>query len=157
MHAPKTNESALVELSDGRVLQAMRSYHGKGLRALSVSADGGATWGELRFDEALRTPVCQASLLRLSWPAGGRTLTKGKAAEATAKGRILFASPHGTKREALTLWTSEDDGKTWALRQRIYEGSSAYSCLVALDARRAALFFERDGYKKLSFTRLSTQ
>ncbi|MBH55450.1 MAG: hypothetical protein CMI18_14050 [Opitutaceae bacterium] len=38
---PLTNESTVVELADGSVMQNMRSYHGKGNRAVAVSEDGG--------------------------------------------------------------------------------------------------------------------
>ena len=37
VHEDRTNESAVVELADGSILQAMRSYHGKNRRAMSRS------------------------------------------------------------------------------------------------------------------------
>ena len=60
----RTNESAVVELADGSVLQSMRSYHGKNNPAEAVSTDGGATWGAVQLDDALQVPVCQANIRR---------------------------------------------------------------------------------------------
>lgn len=57
----KTNESALVELSDGRVLQNMRSYHGKNCRAIAFSDDGGLSFGPVTLATNLVDSVCQAS------------------------------------------------------------------------------------------------
>ena len=137
VHDEKTNESAVVELVDGSVMQAMRSYHGKNKRAMSVSNDGGQTWGELYLDETLDTPVCQASILRATWPEDG-------------KSRILFSSPRGSKRQDLHVWVSHDEGKTWPISKRIYQGGSAYSNLVMMPDGRVGVVFERDGYARIS-------
>ena len=118
-------------------MQAMRSYHGKNKRAMSVSNDGGQTWGELYLDETLDTPVCQASILRATWPEDG-------------KSRILFSSPRGSKRQDLHVWVSHDEGKTWPISKRIYQGGSAYSNLVMMPDGRVGVVFERDGYARIS-------
>ena len=142
IHEDRTNESAVVELSDGGVLQAMRSYHGKGLRAMAVSRDGGESFGTLYLDKALNTPVCQANILRYSFPdADGRE----------AKSRILFCSPRGGGRSDLHVWMSYDEGKTWPVIRQIYEGGSAYSNLVRLPDGRIGVLYEKDGYKTISF------
>ena len=138
----RTNESAVVELEGGSVLQLMRSYHGANCRAAAVSPDGGRTWGEQYLDHQLDTPVCQASALRYSWPEQN---------ELGGKSRILFASPRGSKRDHLTVWLSYDDGKTWPVRKEIYAGSSAYSCLVKLPGNRIGLLYEKDNYKSIAF------
>ena len=142
----RTNESALVELAGGRVLQSMRSYHEKGLRAGSVSDDGGKTWGKVVLDEALKTPVCQANVLRYSWPD-----------EKTPPGRsrVLFCSPTGPGRTHLTVWVSYDEGRHWPIRRLIHAGGSAYSNLVRLPGRRIGVLYEKDGYRTIelaSFT-----
>ena len=36
-------------------------------RKISVSEDGGITWGNIYNDETLIEPICQASLLRYSF------------------------------------------------------------------------------------------
>ena len=139
VHEDRTNESAIVELPSGGVLQAMRSYHGTNRRAMSVSKDGGASWGEDYLDEMLDTPVCQASMIRYSWNAKDD------------KSRILFASPRGKKRSHLNVWVSYDEGKTWPISKEIYEGGSAYSNLIRLPGDRVGVLFEKDGYKTISF------
>ena len=126
-----TNESTVVELCDGSVMQNMRSYHGKGNRAVAVSRDGGETFGDLYLDEALVSPVCQASILRYQWPENNE-----------GRGVILFSAPHGKQRSQMTVWASQDDGKTWPHRKLIFDGSAAYSNLVALPEGRVGLLCE---------------
>ena len=144
VHEDKTNESAVVELADGSVLQAMRSYHGTNQRALAVSKDGGATWGKVRLAADLDTPVCQSNILRYSWPDGDG-----------GKSRILFSSPRGKKRSAMTIWVSYDEGKTWPTSRLIHDGGSAYSNLVKLPDGLIGALFEKDGYKSISFAIMS--
>lgn len=141
----KTNESTVVERLDGSLLQNMRSYRGNHLRAVSLSHDGGLTWPKMWFDTALIEPVCQASLLRCTWPAVGEM------------GRILFANPASTKRENLTLRLSYDEGATWPVSRTLYAGPSAYSCLAMLPQKNIACLFEcgsRNPYEKIVLARL---
>lgn len=146
IHQDRTNESAVVELVDGSILQAMRSYHGKNLRAMSRSDDGGESWSDVYLDPALTTPVCQASILRYSWPEDDETGNKS---------RILFSSPDGTGRNRISIWVSYDEGKTWPVKRLVYDGSSAYSNLIALPDRQIGLLYERDGSSSISFTKVS--
>ena len=160
VHEQRTNESTLVELADGAVLQAMRSYHGKGLRALATSKDGGATWSELRLHEQLVTPVCQASLLRYSWTErpGGAANAKKRGTEherRRGRSRILFSSPHGKSRSKLSVWLSYDEGKTWPIRKLIHPGSSAYSDLVKLPNGKIGALYEKDGYRSIELASFS--
>jgi iduronate 2-sulfatase len=127
----KTNESTIVELSDGSLLHNMRSYHKKNRRAMATSKDGGATWSPVKLDDALIEPVCQASILRGTWPDRG------------GKSRILFANPASEKREKMTVKVSYDEGKTWAVKKLIHAGPAAYSCLTVLPDKTIALLFER--------------
>lgn len=146
IHEDRTNESSVVELADGSVLQAMRSYHEKNRRAMSVSHDGGATFEAVYLDQTLDTPVCQANALRYSW---ADELTKG------GKSRILFCSPRGTKRSNLHVWLSYDEGKTWPLSKQIHKGGAAYSNLVALRYGRIGVLFEKDDYKSITLATVS--
>jgi sialidase-1 len=133
------NECAVVERTDGSLLLNMRSYRGKACRAVAVSTDGGATWSESTDDETLVEPVCQASLIRYSWPAG------------EMKSRILFVNPASRGRDKLTIRLSEDEGATWPASKLIYAGSAAYSNAIALPDGQVGVLFERDGYKRISF------
>lgn len=157
LQEPLTNESTVVELSDGSLMQNMRSYHGQGCRAVAVSRDGGRSFPEsglasgkpgdaAYLDPALETPVCQANILRYDWPKDGKS------------GTILFSSPKGAKRSHLTVWMSLDDGKTWPCQKQIFGDSAAYSNLVALPDGRVGLLAEvgeKGPYETISFLTFS--
>ncbi len=134
----RTNEAAVVELSDGSVLLSMRSYHGEHSRAAAISHDGGSTFEPVYLDNALQTPVCQANILRYSWPARGD------------RSRILFSSPAGQGRTHLTVRLSYDEGRTWPVSKLINEGGSAYSNLIALPGGRVGVLYEKDDYRTIS-------
>lgn len=141
----KTNESTVVELSDGRLLLNMRAYHGENRRAVATSDDGGETWSEVTLDDALVEPVCQANMLRYTFP------------ELDGKSRILFSNPASTGRQMMTVRVSYDEGQTWPVAKLVYPGSSAYSCMTVLSDMSIGLLYERDGYRKISFTRFDLQ
>lgn len=140
IHEPFTNESSVVELADGSVMDFMRSYHNTGLRSVATSSDGGASFGLTRFPCELVTPVCQASAIRWQWPDSE-----------SEKSVIAFSSPKGNRRENLTLWLSEDEGRTWPVEHTIYKGPAAYSCLTRIDDERLGLLYEKDNYQKIVF------
>lgn len=137
--ADGTNECTVVELADGRLMLNMRSYHGKNRRAVSYSEDGGRTWSETKLDEALIEPVCQASILRYTWPSQ------------RDKGRILFSNPASKRRNRMTLRLSDDEGKTWPVGRLVDAGSAAYSCLTILPDAAIGLLYERDNYATIRF------
>ncbi len=150
---PLTNESTVVELEDGGIMQNMRSYHGQGCRAVAVSRDGGTSYpernrddgtvdGDAYLDHALQTPVCQASILRYSWARGDEP------------GTILFTSPWGKNRAKLAVWASQDDGQSWSEPKVVFDGPAAYSNLVALSDNRVGILCEiglKDPYQTISF------
>ncbi len=138
---PNMNESQLVELSDGRLMMNMRSYFGDNRRRSAISSDGGATWSELRIEDELLEPVCQASIIRLDREGG--------------KPWFLFANPASTRRTNMTVRLSKDDAATWPIARRIYGGGSAYSCLAVLPDGDIGLLYEADNYRRIVFTRFS--
>lgn len=140
-HDAYTNESTVVELTDGRLMQNMRSYRGLHQRAVATSTDGGLSWSAATDAEALIEPVCQASLLRYSG-AGG----------AYPNGILLFSNPASTTRDHMTVRASFDDGQTWPVSRLIYEGSAAYSSLVRLSDGRIGLLYERDDYGQIVYS-----
>ncbi|MCH7726351.1 MAG: exo-alpha-sialidase [Planctomycetes bacterium] len=136
------NECAVVELADGTLMLNMRSYRGKGRRAISLSKDGGLTWTPCRDDPSLVEPVCQASLIGYASPGDGKL-------------RLLFSNPATTTgRHHLTVRMSSDEGKTWPKNILLYKDSAAYSCLASLPDGDAGILFERDGYERITFSRL---
>jgi len=150
-----TDESQVVELSDGRLLLNMRSYWGRvakqaeraGKRALAWSEDGGATWSDLAFDETLIEPVCQASFLR-------HTL-----AEQPGKNRLLYSGPASTTdRVNMTIRLSYDEGQSWPVAKSLHAGPSAYSSLAVLPGGGMACLYERgddSAYETLTLARFA--
>ncbi len=126
-----TNESTIAELADGSLMHNMRSYHKKNRRAVATSKDGGVTWSPVKLDDALIEPVCQASLLRCTWPGDG------------VKSRLLFSNPASVKREQMTVRLSYDEGATWPVSKILHSGPAAYSCLAILPDKSIACLFER--------------
>ena len=87
-------------------------------KAVTLSRDGGETWGPLTFQPQLRGPVCQASL--------------ATTAAAGAAGAVLFSGPNSTaERASLVVRKSVDGGATWDHALSIDPGPAGYSCLVA--------------------------
>ncbi len=125
-----------MELADGRLMLNMRNADkSRKRRGVATSEDGGLTWSEARADDQLIEPVCQASILRNSWPRDG------------ARGAILFSNPDSEKRENMTVRLSEDEGQTWPHSRTLWAGPSAYSCLAVL-ADGTVLCVHEAGEKK---------
>ena len=138
--------ATLVELADGSLLHNMRSYHKKNRRAVATSKDGGRTWSPVKLDDALLEPVCQASILRCTWPENGE------------RSRILFSNPASTKREKLTVRMSYDEGVTWPIGKLVFPGPAAYSCLVMLPDKSIGCLFEcgkTNSYESITLARIS--
>jgi sialidase-1 len=148
---PDTNESQAVELADGSVMLNMRSTRGKGCRAVTVSQDGGQTWGTLVDDKTLIEPICQGSILR-------HTL-----AETADRNRLLFANPAQTdrgNRTNMSVKLSYDEGQTWPVSKTIHSGPSAYCCLTVLPNGTVGLLYEggqRGRYDSILFARVNLE
>lgn len=147
--AEHTDESQVVERTDASLLINCRNYWGRsggrpdrgGMRAVAASTDGGQTWGELRFDETLIEPVCQASFIRLTAEDMGDD-----------RDRLLFANPASQhSRTRMTVRLSYDEGQTWPVSRLVNPGSAAYCCLAALPDGRIGLLYERSSYRRISF------
>ena len=61
--AAKIDEPQVVELEGGSLMMNMRSLFGRGVRVVSLSQDGGQTWGRISHDRTLIEPECQASIV----------------------------------------------------------------------------------------------
>ena len=113
---PAMDEAAITQLPNGSLLLAMRHKNTTVLgRAFAVSDDGGASFGPIRYDAALKSPVCQASVVSF----GGAT---------------YFSSPTcrpDCARANLTIFRSTDDAASWGSQLLVSAPASAgYSCLV---------------------------
>ncbi len=147
---PDPNETVAVELLDGKVMLNSRNESTKSRRVTVTSADGATGWSKPAFDEALVEPICNASIIRLSFPGGGH-----------ATGRIVFANPNSTeavpnrkpaagkgpsyKRQNLTLRLSTDDGKTWTASRAVEPGPSGYSDLAVGPDLTIYCLYEKSG------------
>lgn len=126
---PGTNESQLVELSDGTLMMNMRSYNEEYSRAIAFSSDGGETWSEIEHDYQLVESRCQASIIRY----GGYG----------NKNMILFSNPAvPVGRTHMTVRASFNEGRSWNISKLIFSGPSAYSSLTRLPDGNIGLFFE---------------
>jgi sialidase-1 len=134
-----SGEPMAAVLSDGRLMMNTRSPRRAWLRTVGVSDDWGFGWKDVARDESLIEPTCQASLLETRLPDGAHAL--------------LFSNPESHRRERMTVKLSTDDGATWPHSLRVYEGSSAYSDVVAVDDQgQHGILFERDGYAFITFS-----
>lgn len=138
---PGCNESQVTELSDGTLLINMRSYNDQYSRAVARSTDGGKTWTDIIHDHQLVESKCQASLFCFG---------------AYKKENLhLFSNPAvPVGRTAMTVKTSFNDCESWSNAKLIYEGPSAYSCLIRLPNGQVGLFFEageKRPYEKMIF------
>jgi hypothetical protein len=67
------------------------------------------------------------------------------------RSRIVFSGPNSTSsRSNGTAWLSTDGGATWPVKKQIYAGAFAYSLPVTVDCDRFGVFFEKDGYTRIS-------
>jgi sialidase-1 len=121
LEAPKRGamEPGLVELSDGRLLQIIRTQVGKIWRA--YSSDLGETWSPAQAWD-VTSPESPATIKRLD------------------DGRLaLFWNPvyvegegHGGQRTPLVAAVSRDDGRTWSEPKRLeHEEGSSFAYLSA--------------------------
>lgn len=151
---PATHECQAVELRGGAVLLNMRTQsfedgdRGPNRRTVARSYDGGLNWTDIRLDEALVEPMCQASLTRIEAPGPSHP------------GRLLFSNPADTRRVRMTVRLSEDEGRSWGAARVLHEGPSAYSCLAVLPGGSIACLYERglkSPYERLTLARFNIE
>ncbi len=127
----QVNECTAAELKNGKVLLNMRNYdRSRKCRKVSLSEDGGISWGDIYPDTVLIEPICQASLLSVFKEDGKEHV-------------LYFLNPADTsKRQNLTLRTSVDGGVSWTGALVLYPGPAAYSDLSILGNGNLGCLFE---------------
>lgn len=138
------NETAAVELADGRVLLNARTESKVHRRLLTTSKDGATGWATPWFHDQLLEPICMGSMVRHSLEeTGGRN-------------RLLFSNPdnlaradgnaqpgRGRDRKNLTVQLSYDEAHTWPVKRTVDAGYSGYSDLAVLPDGTILLLYER--------------
>jgi len=130
------NETAVVQLADGRVMFNSRNESINYRRLITTSPDGATNWSEPYFHDAFFEPICFGSMVRYSIQ------------PLQSKNRILFCNPDSrhdpwvagrpsTPRSApnrhrtnLTLRMSYDEGHTWPVAKVLDPGIAGYSDLA---------------------------
>jgi sialidase-1 len=125
------NETVAVEADGGGVLLFSRNEDPAYRISIAHSKDGATNWSKPKLNDALYSPICFASVLRLSDKSDG-------------KSRILLCNPDsrgktrrlvkwgGRVRENLTFKLSYDGGETWPVAKVLEPGRAAYSDLAML-------------------------
>ncbi len=137
------DESKVVQLADGTLLMSIRNRFGT-LRKFSISHDNGATWSDPLPAEDMPDPRCNGDILRY-----------------TVDGKdILLQSLPGSpnKRVDVTIYTSEDNGKTWPYKYIVTKAPSAYSAMTILPDGSIGVLTEEEshanGAYRIWYTRL---
>lgn len=123
-----TGESALAELSDGRIYYNSREHMTRGNRYIAWSDDGGATWLSpsrcAYLPDGMRGSSygCMGGVTRI--PVDGADI-------------LLYSNldsdggEGGGGRQKITVWASFDGGQTWPVKRLVFDGPSAYSSMAA--------------------------
>lgn len=122
-------ESQVIEQEDGTLKVFMRNHDDCRRVAVAYSRDGGASWCDFSFVDALPQPICQLSVLKLK-PQGGQPLVAF----------LNAADPQERKNGVLRL--SEDDGETFRYSRVLTEGEFVYSCMTQLPDGRIGILYE---------------
>jgi len=127
----QVNECTVAQLSGGKIMLNMRNYdRAQKSRKVSISDDGGTTWGDIYSDISLIEPICQGSLLSFS-------------SDSLKSVRLLFLNPADeNSRINMTLRMSRDEGKTWTSSKVLYPGPSAYSDMTRLTGGNIGCLYE---------------
>lgn len=130
-HKQYLTESQVIELPSGELRYYLRNHYTMKRTAVTVSTDGGQTWGQVTFDQTLKDPISQHSVIVYPSLGDGKT-------------RVIFSNAnHEDVRKNGTIRLSEDGGQTWAYSKVIEEDFYGYSCLTVLENGEIGLLYEK--------------
>lgn len=146
------NESCIVELDNGHLIQFMKNATSN--VAMAVSEDGGATWGEVTYAQGINEVYCEMAVLHygdLYDPADGQT-----------KEAIIFANPSGPGRthgKVRIAFVNDDDTLDWAYEKLIEEKGFLYNSLTLMNDGNIGIIYENEkaGITSAAFTSFSAQ
>lgn len=117
------DEAKLMELTDGSVLISVRR---SGARGYNRSIDGGVTWGTQGTWSEMTVNACNGEMLRLD--------------DTT----ILHSIPNSMQREDVSIFTSNDEGRSWHSPVLMCAGPSVYSSMTLLGDGTIGLYVEKN-------------
>lgn len=125
---PNVDESKVVQLADGRVMMSIRNRAQKN-RKFAFSSDRGLTWTKPEVNTTLNDPACNGDVIAYK-AADGRNL-------------LIHSIPDSpTDRVNVSLYASDDMGKTWHRLTTICREGSAYSALTLAPDGSLGVFTE---------------
>lgn len=130
------DENKTVELSDGRVMLNSRDSANSLLRKVTISEDGGETWGPVYLDTELPDPTNNGSITRMH--------PFAEQGSKDAQKLIFTNSNNGANHNRVNLTTrvSCDDGETWPGIRQFKGGFGAYSTATALADGKFGVLYE---------------
>jgi len=138
-HDFPAGENQVAQLPNGTLIMTSRLSG----RFQGYSHDNGFTWGTFSKVPSLPDVDCQGSIIHSRETPGGALLFSG------------VARVDKLVRYDVTVYSSKD-GENWRELHRVYNGPSAYSCL--LEAHRGVFVFYENGdttpYERISMQRL---
>lgn len=146
------NESCIVELNNGHLIQFMKNATAE--VAMAVSADGGATWDNFTHAQGIPEIYCEMAVLHygnLYDPADEQT-----------KEAIIFANPSGPGRDhgkVRIAFVNDDDTLDWAYEKMIEEHRFLYNSLTLMNDGNIGMIYENEKGSSTSaaFTSFSPQ
>ena len=119
-----TNEAAIVELPDGKILMNLRSFDSHApYRKATSSTDGGLSWEPVTTTN-IPDPFCQGALTE-------------------SAGTVYLSNIYNSKeRRNLVIHASQDDGESWTKHRTLYRGPAAYSALINFENGDLGCFYE---------------
>ncbi len=116
------DEAKLIQLNDGRILMAIRQ---RGPKAYVISEDGGQTWGEPGYWDALDVSNCNGDIIRYD------------------ENTILLSVPPVKERHDISVFVSHDETRSWSDGKVICHGDSMYSSMTVLPDGTVGIYFEK--------------
>ncbi|MCH5232724.1 MAG: exo-alpha-sialidase [Muribaculaceae bacterium] len=126
------DESKIVELADGTLIMSIRNRYRQdrydNRRLFSYSKDRGETWSEPEVVLDLIDPACNGDII------------------AYGDGDILLQSlpDSPNKRENVSIYVSQDGGKTFPGKYLVYDGGGAYSAMTVLPNGNIGILTEEE-------------
>lgn len=151
------SEATVVELCDGRLMRNDRpgfnntkfllDNNKPNNRVYSVSNKKGDKWSKWQAMRGVIMPTnpwVQASLIKVGCTPNNETI-------------LAFSTPnHPRFRENMSVFISQDSGKTWKKKQQLTKEKNDYSSLIKLPNERIGILYE-DGFgvKSIRYSHLS--